>query len=220
MRYSSLSLCRAFLLPGIVYFLLPLVLALSYKKTIRHPPQGSELTNVFRIIKLAIARNKGRLWGKGFWNAAKPSVLEQSGIAVEWDDKFVEDVRRTISACTMFLWFPFWYLNDGGIGSVLSSQGSTMTTKGAPNDLLNNFNPLTIIVFIPFLTYVFYPGLRRLGINFPRINRITFGFTLAWISGVIGAIVQWRIYETSPCGYYATDCDIGSGVSPLSIWIQ
>jgi len=210
----------AFLLPGILYFALPLVLFFTYKKTVRVKPQGSELTNVVRIITFAIKKNKGKLWGSGFWNAAKPSVLADSGITVPWNDKLVEDVRRTTAACAMFLYFPIWYLNNGGIGSVLSSQGSTMTTNGAPNDLLGNFNALSIIFFVPFLSVVFYPTLARYGIKFGRVNRIATGFTLAWISGVLGAIVQWRVYETSPCGYYATGCDVGSGVSPLSIWAQ
>lgn len=95
-----------------------------------------------------------------------------------------------------------------------------MTTNGAPNDLLSNFNPLVIIVAVPFLSHVLYPALRRKKINFGRISRITFGFTLAWISGVIGAIIQWRIYETNPCGYQATACAEDGRVSPLSIWIQ
>lgn len=95
-----------------------------------------------------------------------------------------------------------------------------MTTNGAPNDLLNNFNPLTIIVFAPFLSYVFYPTLNKMGIKFGRVNRCVCGFTIAWISGVIGAIIQWRVYKTSPCGYYASDCDVGTGVSPLSVWAQ
>ena len=95
-----------------------------------------------------------------------------------------------------------------------------MTTNGAPNDLLSNFNPLTIIVCIPILSYGLYPMLRKYNIKFGRISRITFGFILATISGVIGAIVQWRVYETSPCGYYASSCSIGTGVSPLSIWWQ
>lgn len=92
-----------------------------------------------------------------------------------------------------------------------------MTTNGAPNDLLNNFNPLTIIATVPFLGYVFYPALAPYNIKFGRINRIAFGFTLVWISGVIGAIVQWKFYETSPCGYYASTCD---DVSYLSSWWQ
>ena len=37
---------------------------------------------------------------------------------------------------------------------------------------------------------------------------------------VIGAILQWRVYELSPCGYSASKCTIGTGVSPLSLWSQ
>jgi dipeptide/tripeptide permease len=95
-----------------------------------------------------------------------------------------------------------------------------MTTNGAPNDLLGNFNALTIIFFVPLLTGVIYPTLTRFNLMPGRITRITFGFTLAWISSVIGAIVQWYIYKTSPCGYSASKCSIGTGVSPLSIWVQ
>lgn len=118
----------------------------------------------------------------------------------------------------MFFYFPIYNINDGGIGSVASNQGASMTTNGAPNDLLNNFNALTIIVATPVLSYILYPLLLRYNIKFGRISRITFGFVLAMISGVIGAIVQWRVYKTSPCGYYASSCD--AGVSPLLIWWQ
>ena len=95
-----------------------------------------------------------------------------------------------------------------------------MTTNGAPNDLLSNFNPLTIIVAIPFLSYVVYPLLHRYNIKFGRISRITFGFTLAWISGIYGAVLQYYIYKTSPCGYNATSCSNNGIVSPLNIWLQ
>ncbi|KAE8381763.1 hypothetical protein BDV26DRAFT_301030 [Aspergillus bertholletiae] len=121
-------------------------------------------------------------------------------------------------ATEVFLYFPIYNINDGGIGSVSSNQGASMTTNGAPNDLLSNFNALTIIVVTPVLSHIFYPLLLRYNIKFGRINRITFGFILAIISGVIGAIVQWRVYKTSPCGYYASSCD--AGVSPILIWWQ
>ena len=29
---------------------------------------------------------------------------------------------------------------------------------------------------------------------------------------IFAAIIQWKIYQTSPCGYYATDCDDVSAV--------
>ncbi len=92
-----------------------------------------------------------------------------------------------------------------------------MTSDGAPNDLMNNHNRVIIIAVTPLLTYGLYPLLARRSIRFGPIRRMTFGFVLAALSGVCGALVQWRVYETSPCGYQASTCD---GVSPLSIWWQ
>ncbi len=69
------------------------------------------------------------------------------------------DIVTMAGVCEIFLYMPIWYLNDGGIGSVSTNQAAAMTTNGAPNDLLGNFNPLTIIVTVPFMGYVLYPGL-------------------------------------------------------------
>ncbi|KAF4200150.1 hypothetical protein CNMCM8927_003857 [Aspergillus lentulus] len=208
----------SWVLAGAIYFLLPVVLALVYKKTYKQPPSGSsDLTKAVKIISTALRRNKYRVWNKNFFDAAKPSALAAEGIEVDWSEKLVDDVRRTLVATEVFFYFPLWILNDGGIGSVASNQGASMTTNGAPNDLLNNFNALTIIITIPLLSHVVYPTLAKHRISFGPASRIAFGFVLATISSVIAAIVQWRVYETSPCGYQASTCD---GVSPLSIWWQ
>jgi POT family proton-dependent oligopeptide transporter len=47
---------------------------------------------------------------------------------------------------------------------------------------------------------------------------MTTGFILAASSSIFGAVLQYRVYKTSPCGYYATGCI--KGVSPISIWWQ
>lgn len=87
----------AFLLAGIIYFLLPVVLALAYKRTHKQPPSGnSDLNNAVKIISMALRRNKFRVWRKNFFDAARPSVLAAEGIQVEWTDKLVDDVRRTL----------------------------------------------------------------------------------------------------------------------------
>ena len=189
----------AYLTPGILYFLLPFLLIILNKRVVKHGPDSSVLTNVFKITCVAIKQNKFKLWGKGYLNAAKPSVLAAKGITtfngkpISWTDQQVDDTARTYVACTLFLYFPIYNNNDGGIGNTLTNQGAAMTTNGAPNDLLSNFNPLTIIIVIPLLSYGVYPMLRKYNIKFGRISRITFGFILATISGVIGAIVRMYI---------------------------
>lgn len=36
------------------------------------------------------------------------------------------------------------YINDGGLGDIAGSQSNAMDSAGAPNDLLGNFNPITV----------------------------------------------------------------------------
>lgn len=133
----------AFLAPGIIYFALPALLWYLYPRLTVYPPDGSALTKVWRILSISMKQTKGQFWKhEAFWQAARPSVLAEKGItsfggkAISWTDKDVDDVRRTMVACAIFLYFPIYNLNDGGIGSVATSMGSTLTTNGAPNDLL------------------------------------------------------------------------------------
>jgi hypothetical protein len=69
----------AYSLPGFIYILLPVLLVLVYKKTIRKPPGGSDTANAFKVIGIACRKNKWRL-GKGYFDAAKPSVLTLKNI--------------------------------------------------------------------------------------------------------------------------------------------
>lgn len=195
-KYHSFWL--AYLVPGIVYLLLPILLAFTYKRTIRTPPQGSDLTRFTKITISALKASKGNIFSKNLWHNVTPSTLAARGINAGYTEKHLDDVKRTWQAVQIFLYVPVWNLNDGGVGSVLSNQGAAMTSDGAPNDLLGHFNPLVIIGFAPLMAEVVYPFLNRRGIKFGRINRMTFGFALATISSVIGAVVQYRVYETSP----------------------
>lgn len=58
-----------------------------------------------------------------------------------------------------------------------------------------------------------------MGIRFGPIARITFGLTIAAVGASSYAIIQHYVYITSPCLDHATDCDVGSGVSSLSVWL-
>jgi dipeptide/tripeptide permease len=213
----------AFLLPTIIYFVVPIIFVGLRKRMVRKPPQGSELTTFFKVIWLALKKNKFNPWAKDFWGKVRPARLVAEGLAVNHSDKLVWDIKRTLTACAIFLYIPLYSLNDGGIGPLGSNQGAAMISNGAPNDLLNNFNPLTIIVFTPIVAYLVYPGLEKLGIRCGPIRRMTFGMFLCTAGGVAGGIVQLYVYRTSPCGYQASTCVDAEGntlVSKISIWVQ
>ena len=155
----------AYLLPGIVYFLLPILLILINKKLFKKKPVGSEIPNFFKVIWIALKQNNFKPWGKDYFEKAKPAYLAERGYTASWDNKFVKDVARALGACTVFLYFPIYNLNDGGIGPLQGNQGAAMITGDAPNDLLNNFNPLVIIILTPFLSHGLYPYLNNRGIK-------------------------------------------------------
>lgn len=90
------------------------------------------------------------------WNAALPSRIEaETGSLpskVTWDDAFVEEMKRTIKACKLFLFLPIFNMADTGLNTPQGAMGAAMTTNGAPNDLLNNFNQICIIALIRALS--------------------------------------------------------------------
>jgi dipeptide/tripeptide permease len=233
----------AFFIPIIIYLILPVVFWYLKSKLIDAPPAGSVLTNASKILRVSYRRGWiKRLKNGTFWDYATPTEMEKRGetyfkekpsfisraynklrgkslespVPITWDDQWVLNVRQTIDSCKIFCYYPVYLLNDSGLGSVQTSQAGSMTLNGVPNDLFNNFNPLTIIVLIPILDLVVYPAMRRYKINFRPVYRITFGFFVASMAQVAGAVLQHKIYQTSPCGDHATNCELG--VSPISAW--
>lgn len=92
-----------------------------------------------------------------------------------------------------------------------------MTLAGAPNDIIQNLNPISIIIMIPILDHGIYPGLRKMGVNLSPIRRMTVGYFFATAAMVAAAVMQHYIYQTSSCGYHASD---EGCVSPIIVWAQ
>lgn len=205
----------AYLLPTIMYTFVVVVFVGVRTRIIKKPPMGSELNDFFKITVICCKENKFAVWKKGFWDAAKPEVLAEKGRHVKWNNKLVKDVGRTWAACQIFLYIPIWYLNDGGIGAAPTNLAASTVLNNAPNDLLANFNSLTIIIFTPIFAYGIYPTLNRFGIHFGRIKRIMAGMILACVAGICGGILQLYVYRWSPCGYNASTCD---NPAPISVW--
>ncbi|WWC88830.1 uncharacterized protein L201_003744 [Kwoniella dendrophila CBS 6074] len=218
----------AYLLPGIVYMLMPLVLFFLSKRLYQAPPQGSVTLEAFRVLGTCL-KNGGwkRMFGnqEKFWNQAKPTtVLAEYGQAgidklkVTWDDLFVDEMRQSLAACAVFFLTPIFIMADGGIGAQENALSAAVTLDNAPNDVIDNLNPLTIIFFTPIITYGLYPFFEKIGYPLKPMTRLSIGFMLACINMIYGAVLQWKVYKTSPCGYYASTADVCDQVSSISIW--
>lgn len=93
-----------------------------------------------------------------------------------------------------------------------------MERHGVPNDLLNNLNPIGIIIMIPILDYIVYPLLRKAKIRFTPLKRMCAGFFVACAAMIWATVIQYYIYKLGPCGYYMNDCD--DQVAPINVWAQ
>ena len=162
----------AYLLPFCVFFLALAVLIIGRKKYVTRPPRGSVVLYAFKVMWIGL-RNKGNL------DAAKPSFQATIGgnkHTTHWNDLFVDEIRRALVACRIFVFFPIYWVCYNQMLNNLISQAAEMDDHGIPNDFLQNIDPIALIVFIPIMDLIVYPTLRKLGIHFRPITRIFVGF--------------------------------------------
>ncbi|KAF8964520.1 peptide transporter PTR2A [Flammula alnicola] len=231
MTYSEkfVGFYLSFTLPTVVFLLCPIVLVAGRNRYTRSPPTGSVLAKAIRLWRFA-ARDKWSLnpvktyrnfTAPGFWENAKPSKqsAESKPTWMTFDDQWVDEVQRGVKACGVFCWFPIYWLTYNQLNNNLVSQAAEMSTHGLPNDVLSNLDPITLVILIPLFDILFYPALRRMGINFSALKKITAGFMTGAAAMVWAAVVQHYIYKTNPCGTHAASCE-APNVSPLNVWIQ
>ena len=87
------------------------------------------------------------------------------------------------------------------------SQAGTMQLHGIPNDIMQNIDPITIIIFVPICDSFLYPALRKAGIQFKPITRITWGFLIGAVAIGYAALTQKLIYAAPPCFNRPLSCE-------------
>ncbi|KAH2158511.1 hypothetical protein KXW33_006159 [Aspergillus fumigatus] len=178
-----------------------LVLIVGRKFYVVRPPQGSIITDAFKALGIMIINRK--------MDAPKPSWQAANGGSrrnLPWDDHFIDELKRALVACRVFCFFPIYWVVYGQFSGNFVTQAAQMQGHGIPNDLMQNFDPISIIVFIPILETLVYPLLRRFHIRFRPITRISLGFVVASLAMMYAAIVQHLIYSAGPC-YEHPLCD-------------
>lgn len=98
-----------------------------------------------------------------------------------------------------------------------------MNLHGAPNDLIQNLNPISIVILVPILDFGVYPALRKAKIQFTPIKRMATGFIFATVAMISACVLQYYIYQKSPCGNKASTCrDADDNVlfADINVWVQ
>lgn len=207
----------AFLIPTILFLTAPIVLLVNKKNYKLSPPTGSVLSKFLQMFWFV------RKQGSGFklnWELAKPSNVAVSDRPkwMTYDDAWVDEVRRGLMACKVFLFLPVFFLAYNQMTGNLTSQAATLELHGVPNDIIQNLNPISIVLMIPIVDHVLYPGLRKLGIAFTPIKRMAVGFFISALSMVASAVMQHYIYTMGECGDHPSGEDCAP--APINVWAQ
>lgn len=218
----------SYFLPTVMLCVCPLVMLACRKVYARTQPQGSVFGSA---MKLWCYAQKGRwsinpvrtyrnMTDGSFWARVKPSNVpaDQRPIWMTFDDEWVDEVARGFAACSVFCWYPLYWLTYSQMSNNLTSQAAVMKLQGVPNDVLSNLNPLSLIILIPICDHLIYPAVRRAGINFSPIKKITLGFYTGAAAMIWACVVQAYIYRYSPCGHQASgkDCE----PADIIVWAQ
>lgn len=219
----------SFLLPTIMFTFAPVVLMLCKKNYVLSKPTGSVTALAWKTWRLAMrggwsmnpVKISRHIGNPQFWERVKPSHLAASGQPLpswmNFDDIWVDQLSRGLKACKVFLWFPIYWLAYNQMVNNLTSQAATMQLHGVPNDVINNLNPISLVIFIPLVDRFLYPGLRKIGINFTPIKRIAVGFALASLAMLTACLIQVYIYRLGPCGDHMNGCE---SPAPINVWVQ
>ncbi|KAJ5436268.1 hypothetical protein N7445_007153 [Penicillium cf. griseofulvum] len=197
----------AFLLPTVMFLTTPFVMWWGHNRYRQAPPAGSV---TYKAIKTFLFCMRDRwhynpyiLWKRThdgtLWDTAKPSNIEPQSRPkwMTFDDAWMDEVRRGFAACAVFCWFPIYWLAYNQLTSNLTAQAGTMTLNGVPNDVVNNLDPFALLVSVPLCDTFLYSGLRKMGIKFTAIRKITLGFWLASLS------MFWAARQPSPITVWA-----------------
>lgn len=108
----------AFLLPTVLFIICPIVLAVMKKRYVLSPPTGSVLGKFLKMFGMAMRGkwlyifNPVEFRREFTWDAVRPSKIPESERPswMTYDDAWVDEVRRGLKACKVFLFLPIFFL--------------------------------------------------------------------------------------------------------------
>lgn len=117
----------AYLLTLVMFIVGFFVLIAGKSKYVVRPPKGSVIAHSFKALWIGL-KNRGNL------QAAKPSYQALHGrrYKTPWDDVFIDELRRALVACKVFLIFPVYWTayNQVCIYILQKSMGKNMKLIG------------------------------------------------------------------------------------------
>ncbi|KAK9537650.1 hypothetical protein VZT92_005251 [Zoarces viviparus] len=160
-------------------------------------PQGNIMLDVCKCIGFAI-KNRYK---------HRSSQYPKKQHWMDWaEDKYTKLLIAQIKMVlrVLFLYIPlpmFWTLFDQK-GSRWTLQATNMNGNFGllviQPDQMQTVNPILILTLVPIMDSLIYPLIKKCGLNFTPLKRMTVGMMMAAIAFVCAAVVQTEIDKTLP----------------------
>uniref|UniRef100_A0A8C7SRP0 Solute carrier family 15 member 1 n=1 Tax=Oncorhynchus mykiss TaxID=8022 RepID=A0A8C7SRP0_ONCMY len=160
-----------------------------YHKT---EPQGNIMLDVCKCIGFAI-KNRFRHRSSSY-----PKRMHWMDWAEEKHEKLlIAQIKMVLKVLFLYIPLPmFWTLFDQK-GSRWTLQATTMDGNFGSlilqPDQMQTVNPILILTLVPIMDSVVYPLIKKCGLNFTPLRRMTVGMFLAAMAFVAAALVQIQI---------------------------
>ncbi|KXN72695.1 hypothetical protein CONCODRAFT_23097, partial [Conidiobolus coronatus NRRL 28638] len=206
----SYGVAACIFVPGIIVFVL------GKNQYHVNEIKGNPLFKAFRCIKMGFANRKSMPAGGHFLDTAK-------GKSDEWDDKYVDDLKRTMKGCKIFpfyigFWALYYNINDNFINTGLNMEGPWWLQAEQLVVVAN----IALIVLIPVFDTLVIPALRKMGFKLGPVTRIIIGYAICVITFIYATVLEHFVYSTGP--YYSDlNKPLGATEYPknhISIWWQ
>uniref|UniRef100_W5KAH8 Solute carrier family 15 member 1 n=1 Tax=Astyanax mexicanus TaxID=7994 RepID=W5KAH8_ASTMX len=120
----------------------------------------------------------------------------------KYNKLLIAQVKMVLKVLFLYIPLPmFWALFDQQ-GSRWTLQATTMDGNfGAfivQPDQMQTVNPILILVMVPIVDSVVYPLIKKCGLNFTPLKRMTVGMFMAGLAFVAAALVQVQIDVRNP----------------------
>ncbi|XP_008326115.1 solute carrier family 15 member 1 [Cynoglossus semilaevis] len=160
-------------------------------------PQGNIMLDVSKCIGFAI-KNRYRHRSKHY-----PKRDHWMDWAEEKYDKLlIAQIKMVLKVLFLYIPLPmFWTLFDQK-GSRWTLQATTMDGNFGllviQPDQMQTLNPILILTLVPIMDSLIYPLIKKCGLNFTPLKRMTVGMFMAALAFVCAALVQVEIDKTLP----------------------
>ncbi|CAL8268092.1 unnamed protein product [Lota lota] len=185
-------------------------------------PQGNIMLDVCKCIGFAV-KNRFR---------HRSTEFPKRTHWMDWaEDKYekllIAQIKMVLKVLFLYIPLPmFWTLFDQK-GSRWTLQATTMDGNFGllvlQPDQMQTVNPILILTLVPIMDSVIYPLIRKCGLNFTPLRRMTVGMFLAAMAFIAAALVQIEIDKTLPV--FPSDIQsqvktINLGSNPLTLTLS